>query len=93
MTRLINRREFLERTGDSRNRHIVGINSGTIPQPLEGKGSYRQHWPDYEAEQVVLARVAGYTDEQMRQLVREIHAARPRARDRIKTHDSAGAAA
>lgn len=39
-------------------------------------GQRAKGWPDYEAQAVAAARVAGQSDEQIRELVKQLHAKR-----------------
>lgn len=48
------------------------IKEGLLTAPIK-YGPRSNMWPSYEIEQLVSARVAGYTDEQIRDLVKQLH--------------------
>ena len=70
--------EVLRRRGRSRSAHYLDIEAGLFPHPVSiGKGSIA--WPDYEVSAVNAARVAGKTEEEIRDLVASLEAARKTA--------------
>lgn len=48
------------------------IKEGLITEPIK-YGPRSNMWPSYEIEQLVAARVAGYTNDQIRELVKQLH--------------------
>lgn len=51
------------------------IKGGLLTAPIK-YSSRKNVWPSYEIEQLVAARVAGYTNDQIRELVKQLHAKR-----------------
>ena len=51
------------------------INNGLLTKGV-AIGERARAWPDHEVQAIVAARVAGHTNDQIRQLVNELHAKR-----------------
>ena len=63
-------------TGDRSNTSIYNaIRAGTFTKPV-AIGQRAKAWPDYEVKAIVRARIAGQTEEQIRELVNRLHAKR-----------------
>ena len=61
--------------GRSRSAHYSDIKNGTCTEPV-ALGARSVGWPDYEIEALNAARVAGRSDDEIRDLVARLHAAR-----------------
>lgn len=64
--------------GRSRSAHYSDIKNGTCTAPV-ALGARSVGWPASEIEALNAARIAGRTDDQIRELVRSLHAARKAA--------------
>ena len=63
-------------TGDRSNTSIYNaIRAGLFTKPV-AIGQRAKAWPDYEVKAIVRARIAGQTEEQIRELVNRLHAKR-----------------
>ena len=63
-------------TGDRSNTSIYNaIRAGLFTKPV-AIGARAKAWPDYEVKAIVRARIAGQTEEQIRELVKRLHAKR-----------------
>ena len=51
------------------------IANGLVTKPVK-YGARSIVWPSYEIEQIAMARVAGWSDDQLRELVAQLHAQR-----------------
>ena len=73
------RRPIVEQaTGDSRSTIYRKIKQGLFTKPVQ-IGGERVAWPANEVTAINQARIAGKTDEEIKQLVIELEAARARA--------------
>lgn len=69
--RLISAREAQAATRKSNSQWYLEISQGTIPEGVRiGKNSVA--WPEHEINAINQARVAGYTDEKIKELVRAL---------------------
>lgn len=75
MVHLLRLQSVLSRTGQSRTQHYLGINAGVMTEGV-GIGPRAVAWPEHEIEAIVRARIAGKTEDEIRALVRRLHAAR-----------------
>lgn len=65
-----------EETGDRSNTSIYNaIRAGLFTKPV-AIGQRAKAWPDYEVKAIVRARIAGQTDDEIRELVKRLHAKR-----------------
>jgi prophage regulatory protein len=63
-------------TGDRSNTSIYNaIRAGLFTRPV-AIGQRAKAWPDYEVKAIVRARIAGQSDEEIRELVNRLHAKR-----------------
>ena len=63
-------------TGDRSNTSIYNaIRAGTFTKPV-AIGQRAKAWPDYEVKAIFRARIAGQTDDEIRELVKRLHAKR-----------------
>jgi prophage regulatory protein len=75
MVRIIKLPEVLSRRGKSRTQHYADIAAGLFTPPV--KLSVRASgWPDTETDALVRATIAGKSASEIRQLVRDLEAAR-----------------
>lgn len=65
----------LRARGRSRSSHYADIERGLFTRPAR-IGDRATGWPSYEVEALVRARLAGKSDNEIRALVQELHAAR-----------------
>lgn len=65
----------IERTGKSRSGIYADISAGLLPQPVQ-IGLRAVAWPDHEIDSVMAGRVAGQSQEEIRELVSRLHALR-----------------
>jgi prophage regulatory protein len=63
-------------TGDSKSTLYRKINQGIFTKPVKIGGGDRSAWPANEIEALNKARIAGKSDEEIKQLVIELEAAR-----------------
>ena len=68
----------LRRRGRSRSAHYADIKSGLFVRPIR-IGLRAAGTPDYEVDALIAARIAGKSDEEIRDLVRRLEAARKAA--------------
>jgi len=62
-----------EETGDRSNTSIYNaIRAGLFTKPV-AIGQRAKAWPDYEVKAIVRARIAGQTDDEIRELVKRLH--------------------
>lgn len=64
-----------EKTGDSRSTIYIRIANGLFPKPVK-IGPRSRGWPDYEVDTINAARIAGKTDDEIRELVIQLESAR-----------------
>ncbi len=76
--------ETTARTGESRSTRYQRIREGLFPRPVR-IGPRAVGWPDYEIDALIASRIAGATDDELRELVVQLEGAR-------KTAFSGGAA-
>lgn len=70
-----------EATGTGRAQTYADVADGLLPRPIhQGRMAL---WPSHEIEAIVLARIAGRDDQQIRELVAELMAARKDA-DKVR---------
>ena len=63
-------------TGDRSNTSIYNaIRAGLFTKPV-AIGQRAKAWPDYEVKAIVRARIAGQSDNEIRELVKRLHAKR-----------------
>jgi prophage regulatory protein len=80
---LLRRPAVSGRYGKRRSALYDDIASGLFVRPV-ALGPRSRGWPASEVEQLVAARIAGWTDDQIRTLVARLHAARKSAADHIE---------
>jgi len=71
------------RRGEGRTTFYAGIKDGLITPPL-ATSARSKRWPDYEADVLIAARIAGLTDDEIRALVIKLEAARPQLLSRLQ---------
>jgi prophage regulatory protein len=74
--------EVCQVTGNSRSKIYAEANAGLFPAPIK-TGMRASGWIAREVDAVNRARVAGWTDEEIRGLVTRLKAARARALDGV----------
>ena len=63
-------------TGDRSNTSLYNaIRAGLMTRPV-AIGQRAKAWPDYEVKAITRARIAGQTDDEIRELVNRLHAKR-----------------
>lgn len=72
---LLRRSAIEQMTGDSRTTIYRKIQKGLFTRPVQIGGD-RSAWPQSEVEAINKARIAGKSDDDIKQLVIELHAAR-----------------
>ncbi len=78
MVRFMRLPEARTSRGRSRSAHYSDIEDGTCTKPV-ALGARSVGWPASEIEQLNAARLAGKSDDEIRELVRLLHAARKAA--------------
>lgn len=73
--RILRLRDVLQRYGKSRSTVYLEIRRGVWPQPI-ALGGRLSGWLESETDAMIRARVAGKSDEEIRQLVTELVSAR-----------------
>jgi len=63
-------------TGLSRSTLYLRIDAGTFPKQIDLGGGRAVGWPDYEVDAINAARIAGWSDDEIRTLVKELFYAR-----------------
>lgn len=74
--RLSRKSEVLDRTGLTNSPLYNDIGQGLFTEPVKISGRRAAGWPEHEVDQLIAARVAGKTDDEIRALVAKLHAAR-----------------
>ena len=72
-----------KRRGKSRSSHYADISAGLFVKPVQ-IGPRAVATPDYEVDQLIVATVAGKSDEEKRQLVRKLESARVHAETEVQ---------
>jgi len=72
---LLDKREVLKRRGRGHSSHFNDIKLGLFVHPI-AVGPRSRRYPDYEVDAINAARVAGKSDDEIRQLVATLEAAR-----------------
>jgi prophage regulatory protein len=67
--------QVLSKRGKGRSAHYADIQQGLFTKPVP-IGARAVGWPDYEAEALVAAQVAGKSNSEIRQLVQRLEASR-----------------
>ncbi len=75
--KLLRKREVCERTARCPSSLYGDIAAGLFPPPA--KWSRSSVWPDFEVDQIIQARMAGRSDDELRAIVKELVAARKMA--------------
>lgn len=70
------------KTGDKRSTFYAKVKVGLVPRPVP-IGGRAVAWPDTELEAINLARLAGASDDEIRELVAKLEAQRTRERARV----------
>jgi prophage regulatory protein len=78
IVKLLRFSSLAEATGKSRSSIYRDIKVGLLPPPVKIGGD-RSAWPAYEIDAINRARIAGKSDDQIKQLVSELVDARSRA--------------
>jgi prophage regulatory protein len=66
---------ILRKRGRSRSAHYLDIQQGLFTSPVS-IGARAVGWPEHEVDAINRARIAGYTDAEIRELVTQLEAAR-----------------
>ena len=74
--RILRLKQTLERTGNTRSPHYQSIADGLFTRAVKLGGARASGWPEHEVEAIVVARVAGASDDFIRDLVSWLHEAR-----------------
>lgn len=74
--------EALERLGISESSYRNGIADGTLPKPIQ-LGARSVGIPEYELNQVMHARIAGLSHDEIRKIVARIHVERAYMRSEL----------
>ena len=74
-TSLLRLPAVIERTGRPESTLYLDMEKGLFPRQIK-IGAYSVAWPDHEVDAIVAARIAGMSDDQIRELVRKLHKAR-----------------
>jgi len=74
-TRFLRLPTVLERTGYSRSRLYARISDGLFPRPIS-LGPRVAAWPEHEVDAVIAAHIRALAEDELTQLVSEIHADR-----------------
>jgi len=77
--RLIRTSETLKKTGDTKSPHYAKIAAGLFPAPVKIGGRRAAGYPEHEVDAIIAARIAGKSDQQIRELVQRLHEARKEA--------------
>ena len=75
MSKLIRLNDVLGNRGRSRSAHYLDIQQGVFTKPVK-VGKRAVAWPAEEVAALISAQIAGATDEEIRQLVVDLEAAR-----------------
>ncbi|MCG8006858.1 MAG: AlpA family phage regulatory protein [Candidatus Thiodiazotropha lotti] len=75
MYKLLRLPAVLEKRGRSRSAHYLDIQAGLFTLPVL-LGARSVGWPDHEVEAINAARIAGKSDDEIRNLVIKLEAAR-----------------
>lgn len=73
--RLMGMSDTLKARAVGRSTHLAEVNDGRWTKPVKASAG-RVAWPAYEVEAQIAARIAGKADDALRQLVRQLEAAR-----------------
>tara|TARA_R110000787_G_scaffold42377_19_gene104256 strand:+ start:6571 stop:6858 length:288 start_codon:yes stop_codon:yes gene_type:complete len=76
--RLLRLNSVVEKTGDSVSGTYQKILDGLFPQPVK-IGARASAWPEEEIDTIITAYIAGASNSELRNLVVQIHSARPTA--------------
>lgn len=79
--RLLRMAVLSAKIGKGRSSNYAEIKNGTLPPPI--KYGDTSCWPEHEIDVVVAARIAGKTDDEIRELVKEIVANRANALNEV----------
>lgn len=75
---LIRFKKVQQKVGTGRSTTYSQISEGLLPKPVS-IGSRAVAWPEHEIDSIIKARVAGKSDDEIRDLVRKLEAARKEA--------------
>jgi prophage regulatory protein len=78
MEKILRLPAVVELTGKTRSPLYADIQAGLFVRPIK-LGLRAAGWPESEVERVILARIAGASDEHLRDLVKRLHAKRAEA--------------
>lgn len=78
MERILRLPSVIERLGKSRSPLYADIQAGLFVRPIK-LGLRAAGWPESEVDRVIQARIAGASDEHLRDLVKRLHAKRAEA--------------
>jgi prophage regulatory protein len=81
MERILRLPAVVERLGKTRSPLYADIQAGLFVRPIK-LGPRAAGWPESEVERVIQARIAGASDEHLRDLVKRLHAKRVETADR-----------
>jgi len=77
-TTILRMRVTLQRTGESRSGHYKNIQDGLFTRPVK-IGTRASGHPEHEVEAIIAARIAGMSDDEIRELVKKLEANRKSA--------------
>ncbi len=80
--RLLKAPAMFDRHLSSRSTFYLQIRDGLMTPPVEA-GKNTSAWPEHESEAILRARVAGFTDEQIRALVKQLVSDRAKLADPV----------
>jgi len=78
MERILRLSSVIERLGKTRSPLYADIQAGLFVRPIK-LGLRAAGWPESEVDRVIQARIAGASDEHLRDLVKRLHAKRVEA--------------
>lgn len=77
--RILRCSKTLDKTGDTRSPLYDKVAKGLFTRPVKIGGARAAGWPEHEVDQIIAARIAGYSDDQIRKLVQRLHEQRKTA--------------
>lgn len=70
---MLRRPEVEKSTGKARTTIYRDVQEGLLTRPAVSTGANSVAWPDFEIDQINRARMAGKSDDEIRQLVNQLH--------------------
>ena len=77
--RILRCSDTLHKTGDTRSPLYDKVAKGLFTRAIKIGGARAAGWPEHEVDQIIAARIAGQSDEQIRTLVQQLHEQRKTA--------------